>query len=156
VISVPCSAPGWYSWGGEEYRSHGWFAMRFLVSGLVFTSALTIALLLPSKAPLHAQSRDSGAPSSVTEINGKKLGDGFKELKDPAPGARHRAVRAIVLFDPDVASKEAGPALIDGLIDRDASLRVNIILALHTIGVHDRDVEKAVPALIKRLDDPQA
>ncbi len=116
------------------------------------------AVLLLAAGPLGAQETKSSSPgtgSATTEINGKTLQGWIKEMKDPDPGVRERAVKVITFFDPDVAAREAGPTMIDLLIDPDASVRVNVLLAMASTGVTDANMSKAVTELAKRLEDPQ-
>jgi HEAT repeat protein len=122
---------------------------------LAFAAGVELSPLLNRPGEAHAQSSKSGTASAFTEINGKTIQGWVKEMDDPDPGVRERAVRTITLFDPDVASREAGPALIKLLSDTDAGVRTNTLIAMALIGVHDKDVKSAVAELVKRLDDPQ-
>jgi HEAT repeat protein len=96
------------------------------------------------------------AAAGPSEINGKNLQAWIKDLKDPDPGIRERAAKTICNFDLDIAARDAGSALIDALNDSDTGVRVNVCIALATVGVHDQFVAKAVAALTQRLQDQQA
>jgi HEAT repeat protein len=111
-------------------------------------AVVTLFLGLTVASPLAA--------AGPSEINGKNLQAWIKELKDADPGVRERATKTICNFDLDIAAREAGSALIDTLSDSDTGVRVNALIALATVGVHDQFVAKAVAALTQRLQDQQA
>jgi HEAT repeat protein len=111
-------------------------------------AVVTLLLGLVVASPLLA--------AGPSEINGKNLQAWIKDLKDPDPGVRERAAKTICGFDLDIAAREAGGALIDTLSDSDTGVRVNALVTLATVGVHDKFADKAVVALTQRLEDQQA
>jgi HEAT repeat protein len=128
-----------------------------------FVTVVALFASLALAAPLPAQVRQSDitpkAPGSMslTDVyHGKTLSQWVKQIKDPDPSLSEEAIRAVASFGPD-AAKEANPALIDALSFRDTGLRVNAALAITLIGVHESHVDRAVPALARRLsEDNQA
>lgn len=126
------------------------------------TVAVVIASLVAA-APLPAQPKEpevkprrAGTISSVDEINGRKLSEWVREVKNPDPALSEVAIRTIMLFGED-ASKEASGALIDALSFTDTSLRVNACITLAMIGVDQSHVARAVSALARLMrDDPQS
>jgi HEAT repeat protein len=128
-----------------------------------FVTVLALFASLALAAPLPAQVRQSeitpkapGSMSLTDQYRGKTLSQWVKQISDRDPSLSEEAIRAVATFGPD-AAKEANPALIEALSYRDTGLRVNAALAITLIGVHENHVDRAVPALARRLsEDNQA
>src|SRR5437870_2674797 len=100
-----------------------------------------------------AQAETSDRP--ITEIEGKSLDQWIKDLTNPDPATRVYAIQAIKSFGP--AAQAAGAALTNRLLDKDASVRLNAVIALGANGVKAHDMDRTVTALAQRLtDDGQA
>ncbi len=132
--------------------------MRPSVLALSTVAAVGIALLGVPVRSADNKSNDTKPTqgSAITEYNGKTLKQWVEEIdrtKNPDPGLRVRAIQAVTVFDKDMASKEAGPALIKCIEDGDASVRVNCLIALALLGVQDEHAKDAVPALVRRLNE---
>ena len=132
--------------------------MRFtLITGI----ALIVSLI--ATAPLPAQPKqeeikpkEKGTMSRLETVYGKTLSQWIKQIDDPDPSLQEDAIRMVANFGPD-AARDANPALIRALSFQDTGLRVNAALALTIIGVDDSHLDKAVPALARRLsEDAQA
>lgn len=115
-----------------------------------------IALLLVT--PLTGGGQGSSGtirPTTPKEILGKTLKEWIKEVDDPDPGVRVKAVQIITNFG-EAARKEAGSALIKRLSsDRDASVRLNLIMALQAIGMEANDIPEAVKVIQTRMRTDQ-
>jgi HEAT repeat protein len=144
----------------------GWGRITLIESNAMRSTFVTVLALFASlalAAPLPAQVRQSeitpkapGSMSLTDVYRGKTLSQWVKQISDRDPSLSEEAIRAVATFGPD-AAKEANPALIDALSYRDTGLRVNAALAITLIGVHENHVNRAVPALARRLsEDNQA
>jgi hypothetical protein len=105
----------------------------------------------PSVLPkdMHKLSRND-------KIDGKTLPEWIKEIKDTDPAVAELAMQAVQLYGPDVAAKEAGPALVDALSFTDAALKVNACIALANLGVDESIKPRALSVLRLRLNDQQS
>jgi HEAT repeat protein len=126
-----------------------------------FTAVLAAVASLAVAAPLPAQVKQedirpkaAGTTSRMDLYNGKTLSQWIKQVKDRDPSLAEEAIRAVASFGPD-AAKDANPALIEALSSYDTGVRVNAALALTIIGVDESHVDKAVPALARRLSTDQ-
>src|SRR5262245_45635382 len=103
---------------------------------LSILTAIALVVLLVGGVLARAADNKPTTSTGPTEYNGKTLKEWVEELnptKTRDPGLRHRAIQAILMFDPEQASKEASEALIKSVSDPDTSIRVNALLALTTI-----------------------
>jgi hypothetical protein len=127
------------------------------------TTVAVVIASLAAAAPLRAQPKEpevkpraAGMINTTTEINGRKLSEWVREIKNPDPALSEVAIRTIMLFGKD-ASKDASGALIDALSFSDTSLRVNACITLTVIGVDQSHVTRAVSTLARLMrDDPQS
>jgi HEAT repeat protein len=117
-------------------------------------TSLAVAAPLPAQPKAELTPKAAGMTSQTTEINGKTLPQWIREVRNPDAGLAEVAIRTIMLFGPD-ASREATPVLIDALNFTDTSLRVNACITLTLIGVHEKDMDRAVSTLSRRLNEDQ-
>jgi HEAT repeat protein len=111
-----------------------------------------LAVGLVHAADVKSDSSKPTTNTGPTEYNGKTLKEWVQEIeKNPDPGFRQRAILALTVFDPEMASKEASPALIKCFSDGDTSIRVNSLIAIALIGVHKDYTKEAVKALLSRI-----
>jgi len=120
-----------------------------------------VATILSLTLTTCVTAQDTTKPTTNTgpvEYAGKTLKQWVEEIdkrKNTDPGLRHRAIQAVMLFDPEQASKEASSVLIEAVSDPDTSIRVNAMIALAVVGVHTSQTKEALAALVGRLEDGQ-
>src|SRR5262249_3180027 len=121
----------------------------------ILIAIVTLGVLLAGGLVRAADNKPTTS-SGPTEYNGKSLKQWVEEInpqKQRDPGLRVRAIQAITVFDPDMASKEASSILVEAIDDGDPSIRVNALIALALIGVHDSVQKKALHALTRQLNE---
>ncbi|HKB35365.1 MAG TPA: HEAT repeat domain-containing protein [Gemmataceae bacterium] len=121
----------------------------------ILIAIVTLGVLLGGGLVRAADNKPTTS-SGPTEYNGKSLKQWVEEInpqKQRDPGLRVRAIQAITVFDPDLASKEASSILVEAIDDGDTSIRVNALIALALIGVHDSVQKKALHALTRQLNE---
>lgn len=107
----------------------------------------------PPTSPGASSPIPFGQPPS--EVGGKLLREWVQELRNTDPSSREQAVRAVASFGPN--AREAIPALVERLQDRDSSPRMRAVLALRYLDYYDKDVPKVIDGLAKRVaEDTQA
>jgi len=111
-----------------------------------------------SDPPKPAESGTAQKPVYPKEVGGKDLKAWVDLMDDRDPGVRDLAVKAVCFFDPEIATKEAGQALLKRLEDKDSGIRVNALLAIGSMGgVYGDYVPEALKAIQKRIaGDPQS
>jgi HEAT repeat protein len=118
-----------------------------------------LCLVAVAASPAGAQTKSSDNPEPPTEIAGKKLKDWIQDISphhQHDPSQRENAIRTVVYLK---GARDAAPALVAALRDRDASCRVYAALALIALArdLRPEDVENAVRGLAYALNnDPQA
>jgi HEAT repeat protein len=121
---------------------------------------LGLFLLALAILPLAAQGQPSGSSTAPpTEIGGKSVKYWIADIKSRDPSIRQNALRTIIYFGK--GARDAGPAIINSLRDRDTSCRVHAALALigmaEARALKNEDVIRAVEALGYTLNnDAQA
>jgi HEAT repeat protein len=134
-------------------RCSGWIGAGLVVLALAGPVPAQPGPLPPRAAeapPVGASARSGDPePAEVREVGGKSLAQWKRELKNPDPSIRARAIQSIIRFGP--AAGEAVPLLLDRCGDRDASPRVKAVIALRLVPVDARDVPKVVETLARRV-----
>jgi HEAT repeat protein len=87
-----------------------------------------------------------------SKLGGKSLEQWIREIKHRDPSVRETAIRTVPFFGK--RSREAAPALIGALLDRDASCRVHATLSLAGMSgvLKDDEIVAAVRALGERVN----
>jgi len=119
-----------------------------------FVLVAAFLVLVLTGAVRSAETVKPTTNTGPTEVNGKTLKEWVEEIdknKVRDPGFRQRAIQAVTLFNPEMASKEAGLALIKSIDDPDTAIRVNALMALEMIGIHKDHTKAALAALRPRL-----
>jgi HEAT repeat protein len=121
------------------------------------------SLLLALAAPLWAEDPPATSPMqptsppTINEVGGKTLKQWIADLNHADPSSREEAIRAIVVFGD--AAKEAVPALVRRLEDKDVSPRIKAVMALGVVPIDKKDLPAVIEALAARLsreNEPQA
>ena len=97
-------------------------------------------------------------------VGGKNFRDWLQDLRATDPALKESAIQAMVMYgsQDDYAKAvrmQAGPYLIGILGDTyttDVSIKVNAALAVGTIGLDEKDVDKGVYALTRLLSDKES
>jgi HEAT repeat protein len=118
-----------------------------------FLAGLALTGLLAAAVPIHAQTKDS-------KVGGKTADEWLKELQSREirdPSVKQKAIGALTQFGSGI-QKKAGPAFIFILQEKevDGSVRVNAAIAIGTIGLDAKDMDKGVAALVLLLSNTQA
>jgi hypothetical protein len=140
-------------------------AMRFSLSlaALIISAGLTPALAQDQN--LNRQQLQTPLPPlDDALVGGKTYRDWLRELSSNDPAVKESAIQAMVIYGSQpqyskAVRKEAGPALISVLNDTytsDASIKVNAALAVGTILLEEKDMEKGVAALTRLLSDNES
>jgi hypothetical protein len=121
-------------------------------------AGLAVALLsrADDKGPAKLEPKEPPpAVTQITEVEGKTLLQWIDDLRHEDPSVREKAIRAILVFGPQATI--AVPALVDRCMDPESSPRVKAVIALTLLDIQDKDRDKVIEALAKRLeqDDPQ-
>jgi HEAT repeat protein len=131
-----------------------------------FGKSLACLCVLVVGMPLHAENRaDSSPPSGsrsvwddypeVREVGGRSFDQWRKDLVDPDPSVRARAIQNIIAFGK--LARDIVPLLIDRTKDADASPRVKAVLALQILPIDPKDAAKVAETLGHRVaHDSQA
>lgn len=113
----------------------------------------TLGLILAVGGPLLAQGAKDAKDVKESLPGGKSLPEWLRDFKNPDPSVRENAIRMVTQFGS--ISREAVPALITALGEKDSGLRGNAVLALGMIGLDDKNMKNGVAALVKLLSDTQ-
>src|SRR3989442_268751 len=117
--------------------------------GVIASVAATTVLVeaLPSFA--QAEKKDIEKKRSAERLNGKTMFEWMNDLKEKDPSIRERAIAALKAYGAE--AREAAPAIIRAISDKDMSLRVNAIITLGFIGMEPKDRQAGINALKVRL-----
>ena len=134
-------------------RSIRVFALAAALTGLT----LAYAARAEDKAPAKLEPKETlPAATQINDIEGKTLKEWISDTKHEDPSVREKASRAILLFGPQATI--AVPALVDRCTDPESSPRAKAVIALTLIDIQEKDRDRVIEALAKRLgqDEPQA
>src|SRR5260370_31140854 len=103
-------------------------------------------------------------PLADALVGGKTYRDWLRYLSNSDPALNESAIQAMVMYGSELryvkeVRKDSGPALISILNDNariDVSIRVNAALAVGTIGLDEKDMDKGVYALSRLLSDNES
>src|SRR3989442_3577227 len=112
---------------------------------------LVAAIVMLASLPVYAQAEKKDVPSkrSAEKLSGKSMSEWMNDLKERDPSIRERAIAALKAYGAD--AREAAPAIIRAISDKDMSLRVNAIITLGFIGMEPKDRQAGINALKVRL-----
>ncbi len=134
--------------------------------------SLAVALLAAAATPIFAQNQEPMrqqlqnivAPLAGRQVGGKTYRDWVEDLRATDPALKESAIQAMVIYasEPQYIKdvrKKVGSYLIEILSDTyttDVSIKVNAALAVGTIGLDEKDMDKGVSALTRLLSDNES
>jgi len=137
-----------------------------------YSISLAAMLIAPGVTPVLAQDQNQPRqqltnyrpPLDDAYVGGKTYRDWLRDLSANDPALKESAIQTMVMYaaEPQYlprVRKDAGPALIGIMNDTlttDASIKVNAALAVGTILLDEKDVEKGVAALTRLLLDKES
>jgi HEAT repeat protein len=136
-----------------------------------FSSSLAVVLIAAAATPIFAQDQDPTRqqlqgflpPLMDATIGGKKYSEWLQDLRVTDPALKESAIQAMIMYasQPQYAKiiqKEVGPSLIGILNDTfsDVSIKVNAALAVGTILLDEKDMDRGVSSLTRLLSDNES
>jgi HEAT repeat protein len=91
--------------------------------------------------------------SRGSTFGGKNLDEWIQQLKSKDPSTQENAIATIRLYGP--VARDAVPELLKLSRNHDASIRVNVAIALGDIGFDHADEESGIAALVRMLTDEE-
>lgn len=139
-------------------------AMRLSISLAIVLTAAAGPIFAQDQQPMRQQLQAFLPPLAEALVGGKTYPDWLKDLSANDPALKESAIQAMVLYASEPkyikdVRKGAGPALISILNDTattDVSIRVNAALAVGTILLDEKDVERGVSSLTRLLTDNES
>jgi HEAT repeat protein len=151
----------WWDLGKESAKEH---IMRFSL----LASAMLMAAWTSSSSAQDQNSNQPEKPNTLTLaeeiVGGRNYRDWLRDISANDPALKERAMQAMVIFASEPryvkeVRKDAGPLLIGVLNDTyttDVSIKVNAALAVGTIGLDEKDMDRGVSSLIRQLSDNES
>jgi HEAT repeat protein len=157
---------GILAWGKNLYRKGVTMRAKLLVTIALGAFALSMLGSQGAEKPKDPPKIPSPPPkpdpekSRKEKLGGKNFDEWKKDLTSADPAVVENAIRTIVFYG-DLAKGEAMDILIAKLNPRkyynlDTSIKVNVVIAIGTLGVDSSNREEATDALIRALSDEQA
>jgi hypothetical protein len=152
----------WWDLGKESAKEN---AMRFsLLAAAVVMAAWASPTSAQDQNPNQSQLQTYLPPLADAKLGGKTFRDWLREISANDPAVKESAMQAMVIFASEPRylkeiRKEAGPPLIGVLNDTyttDVSIKVNAALAVGTIGLDEKDMDRGVSSLIRQLLDNES
>jgi len=152
----------WWDLGKESAKEN---AMRFsLLAAAVVMAAWASSSWAQDQNPNQSQLQTYLPPLADAKLGGKTFRDWLREISANDPAVKESAMQAMVIFASEPRylkeiRKEAGPLLIGVLNDTyttDVSIKVNAALAVGTIGLDEKDMDRGVSSLIRQLLDNES
>jgi len=152
----------WWDLGKESAKEN---AMRFsLLAAAVVMAAWASPTTAQDQNPNQSQLQTYLPPLADAKLGGKTFRDWLREISANDPAVKESAMQAMVIFASEPRylkeiRKEAGPLLIGVLNDTyttDVSIKVNAALAVGTIGLDEKDMDRGVSSLIRQLLDNES
>jgi hypothetical protein len=140
-------------------------AMRFTTSlAILLSAAVSVPVFGQDQEPMRQQLQAFLPPLDDALVGGRTYRDWLRDLSANDPALKESAIQSMVLYATEPkyikeVRKAAGPALISILNDTstaDVSIRVNAALAVGTILLDEKDVERGVSALSHLLQDKES
>jgi len=139
--------------------------MRFSLSlAAVLIAAWTSPTSAQDQNPNQSQLQTYLPPLADAKLGSKTFRDWLREISANDPAVKESAMQAMVMYASEPRylkeiRKEAGPLLIGVLNDTyttDVSIKVNAALAVGTIGLDEKDMDRGVSSLIRQLSDNES
>lgn len=140
-------------------------AMRLSISlAIVLTATSAVPIFAQDQEPMRQQLQTFLPPLADALVGGKTYRDWLRDLSANDPALKESAIQAMVMYASESkyikeVRKDAGPALISIMNDNattDVSIRVNAALAVGTILLDEKDMDKGVYALTRLLSDNES
>jgi HEAT repeat protein len=152
----------WWDLGKESAKEH---VMRFsFFIAAVIMAAWTSSISAQDQNPNQSQLQTYLQPLSDAKLGSKTFRDWLQEISANDPAVKESAMQAMVIYASEPryqkeVRREAGPRLIGVLNDTyttDVSIKVNAALAMGTIGLDEKDMDRGVSSLIRQLSDNES
>jgi hypothetical protein len=151
----------WWDLGKESAKEH---VMRFsLLLAVTLMAAWGSSSSAQDQNPSQSQLQ-TYLPLADAKLGGKTFRDWLREISANDPAVKESAMQAMVIFASEPRylkeiREKAGPLLVGVLNDTyttDVSIKVNAALAVGTIGLDEKDMDRGVSSLIRHLSDNES
>jgi hypothetical protein len=152
----------WWDLGKESAKEH---VMRFsLLLAVTLMAAWCSSTSAQDQNPNQSQLQTYLPPLADAKLGSKTFRDWLREISANDPAVKESAMQAMVMYASEPRylkeiREKAGPLLVGVLNDTyttDVSIKVNAALAVGTIGLDEKDMDRGVSSLIRQLSDNES